>query len=161
MLDKTREDLNETRAKVIKLSSQEEWNTERFRLAQNNAANHKKEIGLLEERNKTLHSVIAKHENAIDALHKEMLNSQTMLSKVERSNERLQNEARMLKISESRLQQECEILHRQKTGSALIAENLKMVQVQIEKGESETKMRLENENSSMQKEVQLLRKKLA
>ena len=160
MLDKTREDLNETRAKVIKLSSQEEWNTERFRLAQNNAANHKKEIGLLEERNKTLHSVIAKHENAIDALHKEMLNSQTMLSKVERSNERLQNEARMLKISESRLQQECEILHRQKTGSALIAENLKMVQVQIEKGESETKMRLENENSSLQKEVQLLRKKL-
>ena len=83
-----------------------------------------------------------------------------MLSKVERSNERLQNEARMLKISESRLQQECEILHRQKTGSALIAENLKMVQVQIEKGESETKMRLENENSSLQKEVQLLRKKL-
>ena len=108
-------------------------------------SNYKKEIGFLEESNKTLHSVIAKHENAIDALHKEMLNSQTMLSKAERSQERAQNEVRMLKMAESRLQQECEILHRQKTGSALIAENLKMVQVQIEKGESEAKMRLEND----------------
>ena len=160
MLDKTREELNETRGKAIKLASQEEWNTERFRLAQTNAANYKKEIGLVEERNKSLHAVIAKHENAIDALHKELLNSQTMLSKVERSYERVQNEVRMLKIAESRLQQECEILHRQKTGSALIAENLKLVQVQIEKGESEAKMRLQNEKDALQKEVVLLRKKL-
>ena len=160
MLDKTREELNETRAKAIKLASQEEWNTERFRLSQNNASNYKTEIGLLEERNKTLHSVIAKHENSIDALHKELLNSQTSLSKVERSAERIQNENNMLKMAESRLKQECEILHRQKTGSALIAENLKMVQVQIEKGESEAKMRLQNEKDALQKEVSLLRKKL-
>ena len=160
MLDKTREELNETRGKAIKLASHEEWNTERFKLAQNNAANYKTEIGLLEERNKTLHSVIAKHENGIDALHKELLNSQTIFSKTERSYERAQNEIKMLKIAESRLQQECEILHRQKTGSALISENLKMVQVQIEKGESESKMRLQNEKDSLQKEVHLLRKKL-
>ena len=160
MLDKTREELNETRAKAIKLASLEEWNTERFKLSQTNATNYKNEISLLEERNTTLHSVIAKHENAIDALHKELLNSQTLLSKTERSHERAQNEIKMLKIAESRLQHECEILHRQKTGAALISENLKMVQVQIEKGESETKMRLQNERDTMQNEVKLLRKKL-
>ena len=71
-LEETRKELNEARAKAIKLASKEEWNTERFKLAQSNASGYKREIGLLEERNKALDNIVAKHEVSIEAFQKEV-----------------------------------------------------------------------------------------
>ncbi len=53
------------RAKTIKLASQEEYNTERFKIAQANMATYKKEIGQLESKKSSLQSDLSKHENAI------------------------------------------------------------------------------------------------
>ena len=58
-----------------------------------------------------------------------------------------------------RLRTEAEILHRQKSGSDLLAENLKMVQHELEKAQSAGRMRLENEAAEAKAEVALLRKK--
>ena len=71
-LEETRKELSEARAKAIKLASKEEWNTERFKLAQSNASGYKREIGLLEERNKSLNAIVAKHEVSIEAFQREV-----------------------------------------------------------------------------------------
>ena len=58
-----------------------------------------------------------------------------------------------------RLRTEADILHRQKSGSELLAENLKLMQHELEKAQSSSRMRLENENSDLREELGLVRKK--
>jgi hypothetical protein len=55
---------------VIKLSSQEEYNTARFKIAQDNAASYKKEIAQLESKKSTLQSELAKREHSIQVIMK-------------------------------------------------------------------------------------------
>lgn len=111
-LDKTRTELNKSRAKAIKLASNEEWNTERFKIAQANNGAYKKEIAFLEEKNTTLHSVVARHEQSIQAMHKELMEANTQVSRISSQLERGQREVSVLKKSEARLEKEREILHR-------------------------------------------------
>ena len=66
----------------------------------------------------------------------------------------------VLKSAEARLLQEREILHRQKSSSALVMENLNQIKLNLERGEAEKTMRLENRNDTLEKETALLRKKL-
>jgi hypothetical protein len=56
------------RAKVIKLASQEEYNTERFKILQANATSFKKEISQLESKKSSLQSELAKREHSIQVL---------------------------------------------------------------------------------------------
>ena len=58
-----------------------------------------------------------------------------------------------------RLRTEAEILHRQKSSSDTLAENLKLVQHELEKAQSAGRMRLENDNADLKEELDLLRKK--
>ena len=58
------------------------------------------------------------------------------------------------------MEKERDILTRQTSGSAMIAENLKLVQLKLEQADSEASMRLKNQNEDLNKEVNLLRKKL-
>ena len=53
------------RAKAIKLGSQEEYNTERFKISQANAATYKKEISNLESKKNALQADLAKREHSI------------------------------------------------------------------------------------------------
>ena len=81
-LEETRKELNESRAKAIKLASKEEWNTERFKIAQDNSSGYKREIGLLEERNKALDAIVAKHEASIESFQKEVSGVPLKLKKI-------------------------------------------------------------------------------
>ena len=56
-LESARAELTEARNKVIKFTANEEWNTERFKIAQANNATSKKEISFLEEKNNNLNSI--------------------------------------------------------------------------------------------------------
>lgn len=159
-LESARSELTESRNKVIKLTANEEWNTERFKIAQGNNATYKKEISFLQEKNDNLNSIVAKHEQSIQTMHHEMVQSNTQVVKLTNQYERARQEVDLLRTNQARLEKECEILNRQKSGSAMIAENLKLVQVQLEKAESQAKMRLQNQNDDLTKEVALLKKKL-
>ena len=159
-LDKARGELTETRSKLAKLSANEEWNTERFKIAQANNATYKKEIGFLEEKNSNLNALVAKHEGSIHAMHAELIQSNGNLAKITNQLKRYEFEVRNLRNTQARMEKERDILQRQSSGSAMIAENLKMVQLQLEKSESESRMRLSNQNEDLSKEISLLRKKL-
>ena len=64
-LETARTELTEARNKVIKFTANEEWNTERFKIAQDNNASYKKEIAYLEEKSSSLSNIVAKHEQSI------------------------------------------------------------------------------------------------
>ena len=59
-----------SRSKAIKLASQEEYNTERFKLAELNMTNYKKEISNLVKNKAALQADLAKQENKIQVLLK-------------------------------------------------------------------------------------------
>ena len=159
-LESTKAELTEARNKVIKFTANEEWNTERFKIAQANNAAYKKEISYLDEKNTNLNSIVAKHEQSIQAMHHELMQANTQVVKLTNLYERSRQELDMSRTNQARLEKECEILNRGKTSSAMITENLKLVQTQLEKAESEAMMRLQNQNEDLTKEVSLLRKKL-
>ena len=85
------------------------------------------------------------------------MESQFNSSDRERRALKAQNES--LSSMNDRLRTEQEILHRQKSGSDLLTENLKLLQHQLEKTQSAERMRLENEATETKAEVALLRKK--
>ena len=61
---------------------QEEYNTERFKIAQANAASFRKQSQILEERNAKLNGIVAKHEEASETMRAETMGLQTRLSQV-------------------------------------------------------------------------------
>ena len=90
-------------------------------------------------------------------MHHELVKANTETVKLTNQYERARQELEFARTNQARLEKECEILNRQKSGSSMIAENLKLVQVQLEKAESEARMRLQNQNDDLSKEVNLLR----
>ena len=72
-----------SRTKSAKLSTQEEYNNERFKIAQANANSFKKQVSSLEERSRKVGEIAAKHEQTISVLHNELLTSQSKLSQAE------------------------------------------------------------------------------
>lgn len=159
-LKKTREELQDKKTKFIKLASQEEFNNERYKTAQANAQAYKKQMEILNERSTKLSAIVAKHESTIELLRNEVLAAQSKLSQSEVQLDFLKHEKGVLKAAEARLIQENEILHRQKTSSSMVMENLNLVKLNLERQEQERNMRLENKNEALEKEVALLRKKL-
>ena len=77
----------------------------------------------------------------------------------ERERRALKAQNESLSSMNERLRTEADILHRQKSGSELLAENLKLMQHELEKAQSSSRMRLENENSDLREELGLVRKK--
>ena len=104
----------------MKLAANEEWNTERFKIAQNNNATYKKEIGFLEEKNNNLNALVAKHENSIQAMHSELIKSNTDVARLTNQYERAKHDVNLLKNAQSRLEKERDILTRQTSGSGKI-----------------------------------------
>jgi len=159
-LEKMREDLMEARSNASKLASQEEYNTERFKILQTNATGYKKNMEALEERNRQLHSIAAKHEASVTSLRNEILGIQSKMSRAEVQVDHLNHEKSVLQSSEARLLAEREVLHREKSSSARIVANLQQIQLNLERGEEEGKARLQHLNENLQKEAELLRKRL-
>ncbi len=152
--------LNEARTKAIKLTSQDEYNTERFKIAQGNADAYKKQAKILEERSSKMSAIVAKHEETMEVLRNEVAACQMKQSQAEVELQHLRHERSILKAAEARMIQENEILHRQKNSSAMVMENLNLVKLSLEKAEEEKSMRLRNKNEDLEKEVNLLRKKI-
>ncbi|XP_040583624.1 nucleoprotein TPR [Lepeophtheirus salmonis] len=159
-LEKVNKDLSESRAKTAKLSSQEEYNTERFKILQNNSKSFQTQINLLEERNKKLSEIVAKHESSLSSIRNMLLEAQSALSKSELKLERLKYENDSLKAAEARYGQEREVFYRERKSSAIVTQNLKQIQLHLERDEDEAKMRLQNQNDGLSKEISLIQKKL-
>eukprot|EP00092_Neocalanus_flemingeri_P000848 GFUD01000905.1.p1 GENE.GFUD01000905.1~~GFUD01000905.1.p1 ORF type:complete len:1977 (-),score=934.20 GFUD01000905.1:29-5959(-) len=158
-MDKLKEDLHEARLKVAKLSSQEEYSTERFKIMMTNHESLKKQLSALEDRNKQLHNISGKHETSVTALRRELMECQTKLSRAEVQSEHLQMKNGQLASTQARLEAERDVLLKEKSSNSRIEANLQQIQLNLERTDELGKLRLQSSHDQLQKEVELLRKK--
>jgi len=159
-VDKLREDLHQSRLKVAKLSSQEEYSTERFKIMNTNHESLKRQLTALEDRNKQLHNISAQHETSVTALRRELMDCQTKLSRAEVQSEHLQMKNGQLAATQARIEAERDVLLKEKSSNSRIEANLQQIQLNLERNEELGKMKLESNQEQLKKEVELLRKKV-
>ena len=156
---KLREELLESRCNAAKLASHEEYNNERFNIAQANCASFKKQIEALESRNSQLDNILAKHESSIASLRDELMKSTRKLSNAELKVDQLTQSNSHLKSVESRLTAEIQVLQRERNTSSQIMANLQQIQINLEHREDEARIRLQESNAKLSEELALMRKK--
>ena len=157
--DKLREDLIEARLKVVKLSSQEEYSTERFKIMTTNHDSLKRQLSAVEDRHKQLHIISGKHEDSVTALRTELMECQTKLSRAEVQSEHLQMKNGQLAGTQARLEAERNVLLKEKSSNSRIEANLQQIQLNLERTEEMGKLKLQSSHDQLPKEVDLLRKK--
>ena len=158
--EKLREDLHEAKIKLAKLSSQEEYNSEKFKIMNTNLESSKKHNAALEERNKQLHEITAKHELSVTALRKELMDYQDQVSKAELQVDSLQMKNRHLMSTQGRLEAERDVLLKEKNSTSRIEANLQQIQINLQRNEELGKLKLQSDNDKLLKDVELLRTKL-
>lgn len=158
--DSLRTELREVSTINCKLRAQVEHTDGQLKLQQKNIATYKKQIQTLEERNKNYESTIIKHETAMAYLRDDAMNSSGKLSHAEILIEKITQENRMLKDSESRLKAEREVLYRERQSNSLVLNNLEMIKTTMERSENEGKMRLEARLDELSRECSALRRRL-
>jgi hypothetical protein len=79
-LRRMREELFEAKSQAAKLASHEEYNSEKFKIIQNNCLGYKRQVEALEMRNKQLDLIAAKHEASVSALRDELSKSFNQVS---------------------------------------------------------------------------------
>lgn len=88
------------------------------------------------------------------------MNAQQQLARAEVAVSMLQEEKQLLKDAEQRLLIERNSLVSERHSQGLLHANLESIKLNLERGESETRMRLQNTVSSLEQQTELLRKKL-
>jgi nucleoprotein TPR len=158
--DSLRAELREVSTLNCKLRAQVEHQDGQLKLQQKNAATYKKQIQTLEERNKNYESTIHKHETASSYLREQAFEAASKLSRAETIIEKMSQENRMLKDSESRLKAEREVLYRERQSSSLVLNNLELIKNSMERSESEGKMKMESRLDELTRECSALRRRL-
>ena len=159
-VEKMREELTVARTKAAKLGSQEEYNTERFKIAAATNESLKRQLGLLEDRNRQLDKIGGQHETSVMALREELMESHQRQSKAEVEADRLRLENSHLSTTNSRLQTEREAIMRDRGTASRIEANMAQIQLNLERREEEGKLRLEVQCEQLRKELELMRKRV-
>ena len=158
--EKLKEDLHDAKIKLAKLSSQEEYSSEKFKIMNANLESSKRHNAALEERNKQLHDITARHEISVTALRKELMEVQNQMSKVELQNDSLTMKNQQLQSTQGRMEAERDVLLREKNSASRIEANLQQIQINLQRNEELGKLKLQSDNEKLLKEVELLRNKL-
>lgn len=158
--DGLRTELREISTLNCKLKAQVEHHDGQLKIQQKNVLTYKKQIQALEDRNKNYEATIIKHETAMTYLRNEAMDCTTKLSRAEMMIEKLTQENRMLKDSETHLKAEREVLYRERQSHNLVLNNLEMIKTTMERSESEGKMRMESRLDELTRECSALRRRL-
>merc|ERR1719209_2044647 len=115
---------------------------------------------LLEDRNRQLDKISGKHEESVTALREQLLESHQKQSKAEVEADRLRLENSHLTASQTRLLTERDAMLKDRGVASRIEANMAQIQLNLERRDEESKLRLERMCEEQQKEVDLLRRKL-
>ncbi|KAG7160494.1 Nucleoprotein TPR-like [Homarus americanus] len=159
--DSLRATMEKTRNQNIKLVSQAEYNDERIKTLQNNNEVLQRQIASLEKNNTTLQGIVGRHEGSIETLRSEYMSLQKKLSRAEVTVENLREEKTLLKESEARLLAERESLNQGQMSQAMVLANLESIKINLERRDSDGKMRYENQVATLTEQVCRLKAKLA
>ncbi|XP_052470885.1 nucleoprotein TPR isoform X1 [Carassius gibelio] len=143
-----------------KLSSQLEFAFKRYEMLQDNVNGFRREIEALRERNQKMTATHQRHEQIIHTMTQDLREANEKLVMAELRVENIRKEKDILKQVENRLAQEKESILTEQRGQNLLLTNLKSIQLTMERSETDTKQRYNNQIQRLEKDIVQLKKKL-
>ena len=114
----------------------------------------------MEDRNRQLDRISGQHEASVTALREELLESHQRQSKAEVAADRLRLENSHLTSVQNRLAAEKDAMLKERGVASRIEANMAQIQLNLERRDEESKLRLESTCEQQQKELGLMRKKV-
>ncbi|XP_020609857.1 nucleoprotein TPR-like isoform X1 [Orbicella faveolata] len=159
-LDKLQAESHELNGTNARLKSQLEFAEERYAMLKSNSEAFKKEASAVSEKSRSLQVALSKAQVTLDSVSQELANTKEKCNKLEVTCENLKAEKALMKESEVRLMQENKsLLEHQKSQNVLVT-NLQTLQNNLERSEFEARTRLGSQVETLQREVNLLKRKL-
>eukprot|EP00076_Gallus_gallus_P024040 XP_015146082.1 nucleoprotein TPR isoform X4 [Gallus gallus] len=158
--EKLQEQVTELRSQNAKISTQLEFASKRYEMLQDNVEGYRREITSLHERTQKLSATTQKQEQIINTMTQDLRGANEKLAVAEVRAENLKKEKDILKMSDVRLTQQRESLLVEQRGQNLLLTNLRTIQGILERSETETKQRLNNQVEKLEREISQLKKKL-
>nr|XP_060630494.1 nucleoprotein TPR isoform X1 [Anolis sagrei ordinatus] len=158
--EKLQGQVTDLRSQNTKISTQLEFASKRYAMLQDNVEGYRREITSLHERIQKLSATTQKQEQIINTLTQELRGANEKLAVAEVRADNLKKEKDILKMAEVRLTQQKESLIAEQRGQNLLLTNLQSIQVILEKAETETQQRLNNQIEKLEREIAQLKKKL-
>ncbi|KAJ7387616.1 hypothetical protein OS493_000951 [Desmophyllum pertusum] len=158
-LDKLQSENLELNGNNARLKSQLEFAEERHAMLKSNSEAFKKEASAASEKSRNLQVAISKIQATLDSVSQDMTNTKEKCNKLEVMCENVKAEKALMKESEVRLMQENKsLLEHQKSQNVLVT-NLQTLQNNLERSEFEARTRLGSQVETLQREVNLLKRK--
>ncbi|XP_035767448.1 translocated promoter region b, nuclear basket protein [Neolamprologus brichardi] len=158
--EKLQEQLSELRSQNAKISTQLEFASKRYEMLQDNVEGYRKEIASLREKGQKMEAATQKLEQTVHTLNEDLKESKEKLAMAEGRAENLRKERDMLKLVESRLNQEKETIVSQQQSQNLLLTNLQAIQATLERSEVDTRQRLNSQLEKQEREISQLQKRL-
>ncbi|XP_062990920.1 nucleoprotein TPR isoform X2 [Elgaria multicarinata webbii] len=158
--EKLQEQVTDLRSQNTKISTQLEFASKRYEMLQDNVEGYRREITSLHERIQKLSATTQKQEQIINTMTQDLRGANEKLAVAEVRAENLKKEKDILKMAEVRLTQQRESLIAKERGQNLLLTNLQSIQVILERAETDTQQRLNNQIEKLEREIAQLKKKL-
>ncbi|KAM7409722.1 hypothetical protein PAMA_001286 [Pampus argenteus] len=158
--EKLQEQISDLRSQNAKISTQLEFASKRYEMLQDNVEGYRKEIASLREKGQKMAAATQKHEQTIHTLNEDLRVAKEKLSMAEGCAENLRKEKEMLKLVESRLNQEKETILSQQQSQNLLLTNLQTIQATLERSETDTRQRFNSQLEKQEREISQLQKRL-
>ncbi|KAK7162888.1 hypothetical protein R3I93_007053 [Phoxinus phoxinus] len=158
--ERLRGQVSDLLSQKAKLSSQLEFAFKRYEMLQENVNGFQREIEALREKNQKMNATHQRHEQIIHTMTQDLREANEKLTMAELRVENTRKERDILRQVENRLSQEKESVLTEQRGQNLLLTNLKSIQLFMERSETETKQRYNNQTQRLEKEIIQLKKKL-
>ncbi|XP_064188203.1 translocated promoter region b, nuclear basket protein isoform X2 [Anguilla rostrata] len=158
--EKLQEQISELRSQNVKISTQLEFASKRYEMLQDNVEGYRRDIASLREKSQKTTATSQKQEETIHTITQDLRAANERLAMAEARSENLRKERDMLKMVESRLSQEKDSILAERRGQNMLLTNLQSIQVTLERSETETRQRLNNQIEKQEREISQLQKKL-
>lgn len=158
--EKLQEQLSDLRSQNAKMSTQLEFASKRYEMLQDNVEGYRKDIATQREKGQKMAAATQKLEQTIHTLNEDLRAAKDKLTMAEGCAENLRKERDMLKLVESRLNQEKEMFLSQQQSQNLLLTNLQTIQATLERSETDTRQRLKGQMEKQEREISQLQKRL-
>uniref|UniRef100_A0A673GXZ7 Nucleoprotein TPR n=1 Tax=Sinocyclocheilus rhinocerous TaxID=307959 RepID=A0A673GXZ7_9TELE len=159
-IERLRGQVSDLLSQKAKLSSQLEFAFKRYEMLQENVNTFRREIEAQREKNQKMTATHQRHEQIIHTMTQDLREANEKLAMAELRVENIRKERDILKQVENRLTQERKSILTEQRGQSLLLTNLKSIQLIMERSETETKQRYNNQIQRLEKEIVQLKKKL-
>ncbi|KAM4574038.1 translocated promoter region b, nuclear basket protein isoform 1-T1 [Fundulus diaphanus] len=158
--EKLQDQLTDLHSQNAKISTQLEFASKRYEMLQDNVEGYRKEIAALREKEQKVAAAAQKLEQTVHTLNEDLKAAKEKLNMTEGQAENLRKERDMLKLVESRLNQEKETAVTQQQSQNLLLTNLQAIQATLERSEADARQRLNGQIEKQEQQISQLQKRL-